>query len=143
MLVILLIKNLWIMIILLWLNKMKQIIALLNLKLMIESESHRSRIFLVKVTLKIGQEKYLLSILFWKLIQRHIKFKWRKNNGKFSWKIIVFWVYYKCIINQKNLDHATRFDKSDLATKSNFIALKAEVGKLEHQWTCKCTNKVE
>ena len=42
-----------------------------------------------------------------------------------------FWVYYKCIINQKNLDHATRFDKSDLATKSNFIALKAEVGKLD------------
>ena len=33
------------------------------------------RIFLGKVTLTIGQEKYLLSILFWKLILGHIKLK--------------------------------------------------------------------
>ena len=35
-----------------------------SLNLMIESELLNKRIFLVKVTLKIGQEKYLLSILF-------------------------------------------------------------------------------
>ena len=35
---------------------------------MIKSELLSIKIFLVKVTMKIGQEKYLLSILFWKLI---------------------------------------------------------------------------
>ena len=35
---------------------------------MIESELLSIRIFLAKVTLKIGADKYLLSILFWKLI---------------------------------------------------------------------------
>ena len=35
-----------------------------ELKLMMEPELLSIRIFLVKVTLKIGQEKYLLSILF-------------------------------------------------------------------------------
>ena len=34
----------------------------------IESELLSGKIFLVKVKLKIGQEKYLLLILFWKLI---------------------------------------------------------------------------
>ena len=40
----------------------EKIIMLLNLKLMIESELLSIRIFLVKVTLKIGQEKYLLPV---------------------------------------------------------------------------------
>ena len=44
-------------------KRMKQIPNLLNLKLMIESGLLSIRIFLVKVTLKIGQEKYLLLIL--------------------------------------------------------------------------------
>ena len=35
---------------------------------MIESELQIIRIFLVKVILKIGKEKYFLLILFWKLI---------------------------------------------------------------------------
>ena len=35
---------------------------------MTQSELLSIRIFLVKVTIKIGQEKYLLLILFWKLI---------------------------------------------------------------------------
>ena len=48
---------------------------LLNKKLMIESKSKSIRIFLVKVTLKIGQEKYLLLILFWKLILGHVNLK--------------------------------------------------------------------
>ena len=63
------------LIILLSLKKLKQIINLLNLKLMIESESQSIKIFLVTVTLKIGQEKYLLSILSWKLIHGLIKLK--------------------------------------------------------------------
>ena len=45
-------------------KKWKRIIKLLNFKLMIESELLSIRIFLVKVTLKIGQDKYLLLILF-------------------------------------------------------------------------------
>ena len=44
-------------------EKLRPILNLLNLNLMIESELLNIRIFLVKVTLKIGQEKYLLSIL--------------------------------------------------------------------------------
>ena len=32
---------------------------------------------------------------------------------------------------KKELDHATRVDTSDLATKKDFIALKAKVDKLE------------
>ena len=44
----------------------------LSLKLLLESEFPSLRIFLVKVTLKNGQEKYLLSILFWKQILRVI-----------------------------------------------------------------------
>ena len=44
-------------------KRMKQIPNLLNLKLMIEPGLLSIRIFLVKVTLKIGQEKYLLLIL--------------------------------------------------------------------------------
>ena len=51
-------------IILLCLKKLKQIIELLNLKLMIELELLSIRILLVKVTLKIGQEKHLSLILF-------------------------------------------------------------------------------
>ena len=44
-------------------------------KLMIESELLSMGAFLVRVTLKIGQEKYLLSILLWKLILGHIKLR--------------------------------------------------------------------
>ena len=45
-------------------------------KLMRERESELlSTIFLVKVTLKIRQEKYLLSIVFWKLILELMKLK--------------------------------------------------------------------
>ena len=42
---------------------------------MAESEWISIRMFLVKVTLKIGQEKYLLPILFWKLILGLMKLK--------------------------------------------------------------------
>ena len=47
-------------------KKMRQILKLLNLQLMIQNESEllSIRMFLVKITLKIGQEKYLLLILF-------------------------------------------------------------------------------
>ena len=40
---------------------------------MIEPELLSIKIFLIKATLKIGQEKYLLLILFWKLILGLIK----------------------------------------------------------------------
>ena len=46
-----------------------------NLKLEIKSELLSIRIYLVNVTLKIGQEKYLLSILCRKLILGLIKLK--------------------------------------------------------------------
>ena len=42
---------------------------------MIEWELLRIKIILVKVTLQIGEKKYLLLILFWKLILRHVKLK--------------------------------------------------------------------
>ena len=45
-------------------EKLRRILKLLNLKKMIESELLSIKICLVKFTLKIGQEKYLLSILF-------------------------------------------------------------------------------
>ena len=63
------------LIILLWVKKLRQILKVLNLKLMIESELLSTRIFLVNVTLKVGWEKYLLLILFWKITLRHIKLK--------------------------------------------------------------------
>ena len=51
---------------------------------MIESVLLSIGVFLVKVTLKIDQEKYLLLILFCKLIFGLIKLKIRrKNNRKF------------------------------------------------------------
>ena len=51
-------------------KKLRSLLKLRSLKLIIEPES---QIFLVTFTLKIGQEKYLLSILFWKLILGLIK----------------------------------------------------------------------
>ena len=60
----LLMKNLLMQVILRWLKKLKRIIKLLNFKLMMKSEAQIIRIFSVKVTLKIGKEKYLLLILF-------------------------------------------------------------------------------
>ena len=50
--------------ILLGLKKLRPILKLLSLKLMIESELLSIKLILAKVTLKIGQEKYLLLILF-------------------------------------------------------------------------------
>ena len=43
-------------------KKLGPILKLLNLKVMIESELVSIRIFLVKITLKVGLEKYLLLI---------------------------------------------------------------------------------
>ena len=42
---------------------------------MIKPELLSIQIILVKVTLKIDQEKYLLLIPFWKLILGHVKLK--------------------------------------------------------------------
>ena len=60
---------------LLWLKKLRHILKLLTLKLLIESKLLSIRILLRKVTLKIGQEKYLLSNLFLKLIHGNIRSK--------------------------------------------------------------------
>ena len=50
---------------------------------MIESELLSIRIFFVKVTVKIGQEKCLLLILFWKLLLRLMKLKiWTKKKSE-------------------------------------------------------------
>ena len=57
-------KNLLILIILLWLKKLWRILKLLNLKLMIELQLLCTRLFLVKITLKIGQKKYLFDSVF-------------------------------------------------------------------------------
>ena len=48
-------------------KKLKRILNLLTFKLIRESELLSTRICLVNVTLKIGQEKYLLSIMCRKL----------------------------------------------------------------------------
>ena len=53
--------------------RLRQILKLLSLNLMIESELLCIRKFLVKFTLKIGQEKYFLWILFWNLTLGLIK----------------------------------------------------------------------
>ena len=57
------------------LKRLRRILYYLNLKWMIVPELLSIRIFLVKFKLNIGQEKYLLSILFWKLILGVIKLK--------------------------------------------------------------------
>ena len=61
-------KNLLMLIILLWLKTLRPILQLLSLRLMIELELLSIRIFSVKVTLKIGREKYFLLTLFRELI---------------------------------------------------------------------------
>ena len=53
--------------------RLRQILKLLSLNLMIESELLSIRKFLVKFTLKIGQGKYFLWILFWNLTLGLIK----------------------------------------------------------------------
>ena len=63
------------LIIMLSLKKLSQTLKLLNLKKMIERELVSRKILLVKVILKIGQEKYFLLILFWKVILGYIKLK--------------------------------------------------------------------
>ena len=75
LIIILLIRNFLMLTFLRWLKKLRRILMLLNLKLMIESQLISIRIFLVKVTLKIGLEKYFLLILIWKIILRLIQLK--------------------------------------------------------------------
>ena len=58
-----------------WTEKIETNTKTLIPKRKIDWEFLNIRIFLVKVVIKIGQEKYLLSILFWKLILQLIKLK--------------------------------------------------------------------
>ena len=138
-----------------WLRKLREILTLLNLKEMIKSELLSIKMFLVKVTMKIGREKYLLSILFWKLILGLInkckELNRKKNERKFLWKTIVdesLSSHYpeshshirnkvKVVIDltnyatKKELDRAIGIDTSDLAAKKEFVGLKTDVDKLD------------
>ena len=92
LIIVLLIKNLLMSIILHWLKKLRRILKLLNLKLVRKSGLLNITIFLVKVTPKIGQEKYLWLILCWKIIFEQIELKiqmQKKNNTKLLRKRIV------------------------------------------------------
>ena len=91
-------KKVWMLITLLWLKTLTLILKHISLKLMIESELLSTIILFVKVTLKIGLEKYLLLILSWKIIYR--RFKRRKNNRTFLWKKNCCWGNHKQVINQ-------------------------------------------
>ena len=68
-------KNLLMLIIVFWLKNLRLILKFLNLELMTESGLLSTGTFLVKITLKIRQEKYFLLIQFWKLILGLIKLK--------------------------------------------------------------------
>ena len=63
-------------------EKLREILKLLSLKWMIESELQSIRIFLVNATLKIAN---LLPILLWKIILDliELRFKRRKHNRNF------------------------------------------------------------
>ena len=63
-------KNILMLIILLWLKKLRPILKVLSVKLILSI-----RVILVKVKLNFGQKKYLLSILCWKLTPGLIKLK--------------------------------------------------------------------
>ena len=62
--------------------------------------------FLLKVTLKIGQEKYSLLILFWKLTLGHIKWKKieaEKNKEEVFMKNNCCGAYYEWVIIQSQI----------------------------------------
>ena len=63
------------LIVLFWLKKLRGILSILSLKWVTESKLLSIKIFSLKVILKIGQEKYSLLILFWKLILGFIELK--------------------------------------------------------------------
>ena len=59
-------------------RKLRRILELLNLKL--QSELLIIKIFLINVILKVGQQKYLLSTLYWKIILGLIELKITERN---------------------------------------------------------------
>ena len=70
-----LVKHLFMLNILLWRKKLRQILNHLNSKTVIESGLLSIRIFLVRVTSNVSKENYFLLIVFWKLILGRIKLK--------------------------------------------------------------------
>ena len=86
------------LIIILWLKKLRAILKFPSLKLTKESELLNLRIFLVKITLRIGQEKLLLLSIKIIIIDSVLKTNpWtykikdltlEKNDGIFLWKRI-------------------------------------------------------
>ena len=84
-------KNPFTLIILLWLKKLRQTLNLLKLQLVIESELLGTKIFIAKITPKIGPNKYFLLIL---CLLRHIKLKIymeKKIIGSFydTWMLLI------------------------------------------------------
>ena len=59
-------------------RKLRRILEVLNLKL--QSELLIIKIFLINVILKVGQQKYLLSTLYWKIILGLIELKITERN---------------------------------------------------------------
>ena len=125
------------LIILLWLSKLIHPKAP-RFKLVIELELQSPRIFVAKVTLTIGKEKYMLVILCWKLIpgQIDLKNQTEKNNRKLLQKKNFCWVTYKWVKVKVVLDlsnYGTKknqmmlqmlVDASNLGTSGDFIDLK-------------------
>ena len=119
---------------------------------MIESELISIRLFLVQVTLKIGQKKYLLLIV---LKTNPWTYQIKDLNGEKTMKFLCKRIVVEYIMNyypepeshipdkvkvvlhlsnyatQKELDHATGVDTSDLAAKKDLIGLKTEVDQLD------------
>ena len=81
LIIILLIKNLLMLIIRLWLNKLRQILKLLTLKWMIELELLSVRASLVMVTLKTFIIDFVLKINPWTYKTKDLN--WEKTIGSF------------------------------------------------------------
>ena len=106
-----------------------------------------------KVTLKISQEKYLLSIMFWKLILGHInqRFKQRKSFYKkelfrvYCFEFIIKMIYYpepgKHIRDKVNLvlDLSTYATKKELDHAKALIDLVSPLKKILLLWKLKLT----
>ena len=79
-------------------EKLRRILKLLNLKSMIWWEVLSITTFVVKITMKIDQQKYLLLTLCWKTILGCIKLKIYDNLFKIIWR---FMKKSCCCINYK------------------------------------------
>ena len=84
-----LIKNPFTLIILLWLKKLRQILNLLKLQLVIESELRGTKIFIAKATPKIGPNKYFFIDSLSPSTYKTKDLIGEKNNRKLLWHVNV------------------------------------------------------